>query len=80
MVLRRWATTRLVRPAISSAIARWIWASASASTELVASSSTRILRIERERPGKAQELPLPHAQAPPPLAQLDAHTPTGAAR
>ena len=43
MVLSRWATTRLVRPAISSAIARWIWASASASTELVASSSTRIL-------------------------------------
>ena len=70
MVLSRWATTRLVRPAMSSAIARWIWASASASTELVASSSTRMRGIERQRPGEAQQLTLADAQAPAPLAQL----------
>ncbi len=48
MVERRWAMTKAVRPLRSSAIARWMSTSVRVSTELVASSRTRIDGLARK--------------------------------
>ena len=56
IVDRRWAMAMVVRPAISTCSASRMRISVSVSTLDVASSRTRILRVERERPGERQEL------------------------
>lgn len=48
MVDRRWAITKLVRPVRSWAIACWMRTSVRVSTELVASSRTRIAGSARK--------------------------------
>ncbi len=58
-VLMRWATTKLVRPAIHSSRASWILVSVSTSTELVLSSRIRMAGCDQQGPGDGDALFLP---------------------
>ena len=55
---RRWATMRVVRFALARRRDRWMAASVSLSTALVASSSTRIGGVAVQRSGHGDALPL----------------------
>jgi hypothetical protein len=70
IVLRRCATAIVVRPRISTSSARWISASTSLSTALVASSSRSTSGSAAIAPREGQELPLPHAHRRAALAEL----------
>ena len=68
-MLSRWATTRLVRPGHELGNCHLDLPLRLGIHRAGGLVQHQDRRIQGERPGKAQQLTLPHAQAPPPLAQ-----------